>query len=83
MNPVLYRIDEARACWQRIAAPVLWVDGAESETAARLRIDAVEYEARKRAFPNLVARTIADAGHMLHHDQPEALAQAVEEFLLG
>jgi pimeloyl-ACP methyl ester carboxylesterase len=83
VNPVLYRVDEARACWQRVTAPVLWVEGAESETAARLRIDAGEHEARKRAFPNLIARTIADAGHMLHHDQPQALAQVIEEFLLS
>jgi len=25
--------------------------------------------------------TIADAGHMLHHDQPEAVARAIEAFL--
>jgi pimeloyl-ACP methyl ester carboxylesterase len=24
---------------------------------------------------------IADAGHMLHHDQPERLAQLIEAFL--
>jgi pimeloyl-ACP methyl ester carboxylesterase len=25
--------------------------------------------------------TLADAGHMLHHDQPEALAEALRAFL--
>jgi pimeloyl-ACP methyl ester carboxylesterase len=25
--------------------------------------------------------TIPDAGHMLHHDQPEAVARALESFL--
>jgi pimeloyl-ACP methyl ester carboxylesterase len=83
VNPVLYRAEEARACWQRVTAPVLWVEGAASQSAARLRIDAPEGEARKHAFPNLVAQTITDAGHMLHHDQPEALARIIEEFLLG
>ena len=27
-------------------------------------------EARKRCFATLVAHTVPDAGHMLHHDQP-------------
>ncbi len=25
VNPVLYRVEEAEACWRRVAAPVLWV----------------------------------------------------------
>src|SRR5262245_30431232 len=83
VNPVLYRVEEARACWRQVTAPVLWVEGAESDTMTRLRIDRTEYEARKRDFSALTARTLADAGHMVHHDQPETLARAVEEFLLG
>jgi pimeloyl-ACP methyl ester carboxylesterase len=38
----------------------------------------------KRRFahiPNGRLVTIADAGHMLHHDQPAAVAAAMEEFL--
>jgi len=81
VNPVLYRIDEARACWRRVAAPVLWVEGAQSETRARLRIDGEDYASRKRDFARLSERTLPDAGHMLHHDQPEALARLIEEFL--
>ena len=81
VNAVLYRVDEAQACWRRVAAPVLWVEGADSQSRARLRIDGAAYEDRKRCFAALTARTIADAGHMLHHDQPEQLAQVVEEFL--
>jgi pimeloyl-ACP methyl ester carboxylesterase len=27
--------------------------------------------------------TIADAGHMLHHDQPARVAAAIEPFLCG
>ena len=81
VSPVLYRLEEAKACWRKVTAPMLWVEGAESETAARLRVDAAELEARKRRFPNLTARTVAGAGHMLHHDQPEQTAALVEEFL--
>jgi pimeloyl-ACP methyl ester carboxylesterase len=83
VNPVLYRLEEARACWRRVTAPVLWVEGAESETLARLRIDREAYEVRKRDFSQITVRTLAGAGHMLHHDQPEALARVLEEFLSG
>lgn len=82
VNPVLYRIEEAEACWCKVKAPVLWVEGAESETLKRLRIDGPAYEARKRCFPTLTTHTLANAGHMVHHDQPEALARIVEDFLL-
>src|SRR5262245_60234722 len=34
VNATLYRLDEARACWERVTAPVLWIDAAESETVA-------------------------------------------------
>ena len=34
-----------------------------------------------RTFPARTLVTIADAGHMLHHDQPEAVARALESFL--
>src|SRR3990172_8141819 len=78
-NPVLYRLDEAKACWRCVTAPVLWVEGGESQTLARLRIEGAELEERKRCFARLTARTLAEAGHMLHHDQPEQLAGMVEE----
>jgi pimeloyl-ACP methyl ester carboxylesterase len=31
--------------------------------------------------PGATLVTIADAGHMLHHDQPQAVAAAIERFL--
>jgi len=83
VNPVLYRIEEAGACWRRVTAPMLWVEGADSQSLKWLRLDPAAHDARKRCFATLVARTIPDAGHMLHHDQPERLASAIEEFLLS
>jgi len=81
VNPVLYRYEEVRACWQRVRAPVLWVDGAESAALHRLGLDAAQYAERRAQFANLSYRTLAQAGHMLHHDQPEALARLIEAFL--
>jgi pimeloyl-ACP methyl ester carboxylesterase len=31
--------------------------------------------------PNITHAVIEDAGHMLHHDQPEQLTQLIEDFL--
>ena len=46
-----------------------------------MRINAGDHEARKACFRSLSAHSLADAGHMLHHDQPERLAQLIETFL--
>ena len=81
VNPVLYRYEEVRACWEKVSAPVLWVQGAESETPNRLHLNAAEIGERRAAFPNVKHVTVPEAGHMLHHDQPEAVARLVEEFL--
>ena len=81
INPVAYQLEEAMACWRNVTAPVLWIDGAESATMERMRINAGDHEARKACFRDLSAHTIAAAGHMLHHDQPEQLAALIETFL--
>jgi len=79
--PVLYRYEEAHACWQQVSAPVLWVDAAESEALRRVGLTAEQYAERRAAFRDLRYATVPDAGHMLHHDQPAAVARLVEDFL--
>jgi pimeloyl-ACP methyl ester carboxylesterase len=81
VNPVLYRYEEVRACWAEVAAPVLWVDAAESETLQRMKLTAADLAERRAAFRDLRHVTVPGAGHMLHHDQPEAVAQLLEDFL--
>jgi pimeloyl-ACP methyl ester carboxylesterase len=81
VNPVLYRYEEVRACWREVTAPVLWVDAAESETPKRLNMNADQLVERRAAFRNLRYVSVPDAGHMLHHDQPQAVARLLEEFL--
>ena len=81
VNATLYRLDEARACWERVKAPVLWVDAAESEALQRMGLSTEEYAARRGAFRNLRYVTVPGAGHMLHHDQPEQVARLIEDFL--
>lgn len=83
VNPVLYRVEEAEACWRRVTAPVLWVEGELTETPQRLNLDEAALIARRGCFSRLTYRKIANAGHMVHHDQPEALAVVIATFLLG
>jgi pimeloyl-ACP methyl ester carboxylesterase len=80
VNPVLYRREEAAACWREIRAPVLYVAGTESEFMQRLQ-GAADPEAMRAHIPHLEPRLVAGSGHMLHHDQPEAVARLIEDFL--
>jgi pimeloyl-ACP methyl ester carboxylesterase len=83
VNPVLYRLEEAEACWRSVSAPVLWISGAESTIPEVLKLTPQALAARKACFSRLVEKVIPEAGHMVHHDQPERLAEVVEEFLMG
>ena len=81
VNATLSRFEEMLAFWQRVTAPVLWVDAAESKTLKQIGIDSEDYAMRRAAFKNLRYETVQQAGHMLHHDQPEAVARLIEGFL--
>jgi len=83
VNPILYRADEAVETWARIAAPLLWVEGAETDVTKWWgdRYPRSEFEARLARVPQVERETLADCGHMLHHDQPEALAARLLRFL--
>jgi pimeloyl-ACP methyl ester carboxylesterase len=80
VNPVLYRREEAEACWARIEAPTLLVIGQHSPFPARLGPDAGEEQLRQ-SIRSLEIVSIARAGHMMHHEQPEAVAHVIEAFL--
>lgn len=80
INPVLYRREEAEACWREIAAPVLCIAGRDSELLPRLGDDANPAVLR-RNFRNFEYHVLPEAGHMVHHEQPEQLAALIEAFL--
>lgn len=79
--PILYRIEEVYAAWQRVGAPVLWIAASDSFVARWLGEDQAGLERRIAAFRDGRLMTIADAGHMVHHDQPARVAAAIEPFL--
>ena len=81
VNANLYRVDEAMACWRRISAPVLWVEAELSETPKRMGLSVEERAARRAEVQNLAFASVPGAGHMLHHDQPEAVAKLIDTFL--
>jgi pimeloyl-ACP methyl ester carboxylesterase len=79
VNPVLYRREEAEACWALIEAPVLLVRGDvgdDSRFTAR-RAAAEELRAHIR---RLEIVTVPGAGHMVHHEEPEVLAGRIVDF---
>jgi len=84
ISPLLYQRDEIMACWARIEAPTLYIEASDTDLwrwmgareEARLEIDR-----RIATIPKVTSRMIENAGHMLHHDQPEILADIIEGFL--
>jgi len=80
-NPSPTTTEDLLACWREVTAPVLWIEGAKSGLIARISRDPEGYEARRTAIDDLQIERIEDAGHNIHHDQPERLAEVVEKFL--
>ena len=66
---------QALEFFRRIECRVLIVDGQESRQARR-----TDKQQRYNAIDNHRVVTIAHAGHMVHHDNPEQLAEDVASF---
>jgi pimeloyl-ACP methyl ester carboxylesterase len=83
VNPVQHQVEETLVCWQRIGAPVLWVEGDRTNIGKAWagRYTREEFEARLAQVADVQKQSLTDAGHMLHHDQPEALARCLSAFL--
>ena len=88
--PHVYRMDEILAIWRKVTAPVLWIAAEESEIPRWLGshpegeagADGLEEVRRRIAHvPGARLEIVADAGHMLHHDQPAQVAALIEPFL--
>jgi pimeloyl-ACP methyl ester carboxylesterase len=80
-SPIPYRIEDSKAIWRKIQAPVLMVVADRGYVHDRLGNDPDEYQDRIGCFSNVQVVTICDAGHNVQHDQPESLASALEAFL--
>lgn len=82
-QPLLYRLPEVLSFFRRITAPVLFVEGDQTMYFFLFngKYDREQFLERSRVVPDFTLSTVRDAGHMLHHDQPEALASLVAQFL--
>jgi pimeloyl-ACP methyl ester carboxylesterase len=84
VNPVLYQVDEVLASWRCITAPLLWVEGDQTDTEKWWghRYSRAEFHQRLAAVKAPVRKvTLSPCGHMLHHVQPQRLAQELAAFL--
>jgi pimeloyl-ACP methyl ester carboxylesterase len=83
INAQLYRVDEVLEIYKSIAAPTLAVEASDDSLAKwwQGKYSLAEYHERLRCVPDARRAVVHDAGHMLHHDQPEQLAQLIESFL--
>jgi pimeloyl-ACP methyl ester carboxylesterase len=91
-TPTVYRMEEVVAVWQRISAPVLWVAATESFVPRWLNAhpegeaatdDLAAVRARLTQVPQGKLTSVGEAGHMLHLDRPDAVAAAIEPFLIA
>ena len=79
----IYRAEETLEIYKRINAPVLAVE-ASSDSMHQWyagKYTLADYHERLKAVADARVAVIEDAGHMLHHDQPDQLAKLIEGFL--
>ena len=82
INPYLFHVEEALEMYRRISAPVLAVEAADDSLSQwwKGRYTLAEFHERLKSVPSLEKAVIQDAGHMLHHDQPQELAKMLQKF---
>ena len=83
VNAHIYRVDEALALYRAIRAPVLVVEAEQDSLQGwwKGRYTLPEFHQRLQQVQGARVETVAQAGHMLHHDQPERVAALIEAFL--
>ena len=79
----LYRADEVQEIHKCISAPTLAVEATDSDMEQWWNgsYTMAQYHQRIQVVQNLTIARVDHAGHMLHHDQPEAVAALIEGFI--
>ena len=80
VNPILYKREDAEACWRELRAPLLMLVGEKSDHLEKLGADGTT-AAFRSIFPHIEIARVAEAGHMLHIERPDLVAPLVESFL--
>ena len=83
INAHIFRVDEMLALYAAITAPVLAVEASDDSLARwwKGRYTLADYHERLKKVPDARVAVVQDAGHMLHHDQPAAVAARLTSFL--
>jgi pimeloyl-ACP methyl ester carboxylesterase len=79
VNPVLYRREEAEACWSRVRIPMLLV-AAEISGHQQRRLCDFNDEYVHKLIPDARIVTLPGLGHMMHHEDPQAVAAPIVDF---
>ena len=79
VSAMLFRREEAEACWRRIEAPVLLFLGDKSEILPRIHPDGSD-EYFRSLYRDLHIVHVPEVGHMMHLEAPELLARHIAEF---
>ncbi len=79
----LYQSEEVLALYRRLTMPVLAVEASDNSLDLwwKGKFTLEQYHERIQNVPNVEIGLIPDAGHMMHHDQPEILAGLIERFI--
>jgi pimeloyl-ACP methyl ester carboxylesterase len=79
----IYRVDEVAELYKRLSMPVLAVEASDNSLnmwwKGAFTLD--QYHERIQCIPHVEVACIDEAGHMMHHDQPEVLAGLIERFI--
>jgi pimeloyl-ACP methyl ester carboxylesterase len=83
INPYISRVEEILEIYKSISAPTLFIEASDDSLSGwwKGRFTLAEFHERLKSVPNLQKGLVPDAGHMLHHDQPQVLADMLEAFL--
>ncbi len=79
----LYQSEEVLELYRRLTMPVLAVEASDNSLDRwwKGKFTLEQYHERIKNVPNVEIGFIPDAGHMMHHDQPEVLAGLIERFI--
>ena len=82
-NAQLYRVEEVLEIYKCITAPTLAVEASDNSMDQwwQGKYSLAQYHERLKSVPNVRIAQVVDAGHMMHHDQPEVLAALIEAFI--
>lgn len=79
VSAMLFRREEAEACWRRIEAPVLLLLAQNSDIRPRISPDGAD-EYFHSLYRDLRIVHLAGVGHMMHLEDPDSVARHLVEF---